>query len=163
MAGVSVDVQIQSEELRRALALASGAPQRALAPIGMAVVKGARRRIRNGQTPDGAPFAPLLPAYAAGKRGPRILRASGRLMGSISSRVGADQVEVGTNLVYARVHQLGATITPKKAGRLVFRLGGRLVKAKRVTIPARPYLGLDPEDERKILDVLELTILRALP
>ena len=37
---------------------------------------------------------------------------------------------------YARIHQLGGIIRPKGGGRLVFSLGGKLVFAKKVTIPA---------------------------
>ena len=47
---------------------------------------------------------------------------------------------VGTNLIYARIHEQGGTITPKKSAYLVFQVGGRWVKTKSVYIPARPYM-----------------------
>lgn len=49
-------------------------------------------------------------------------------------------VAVGTNLVYAPVHEFGAVITPKTATRLHFVVDGEDVFAKRVVIPARPYM-----------------------
>lgn len=57
---------------------------------------------------------------------------------------------VYSNLVYARVHEYGAVIAPKRGPYLVFRLWnfsdttqptGPWVRARRVEIPARPYLG----------------------
>lgn len=71
------------------------------------------------------------------------LRHTGRLNRSITSKTDADGVTVGTNVIYARTHQFGNTITPKKAKRLVFPgPNGDLIFAKKVTIPARPFLPL---------------------
>lgn len=38
-------------------------------------------------------------------------------------------------------------IRPKTAKALVFRLGGRLVRAGKVTVPARPYLSFGRADD----------------
>lgn len=71
------------------------------------------------------------------------LRDTGRLNRSISSKVDATGVTVGTNVKYARVHQFGATIVPRSKPRLVFPgPDGNLIFAKRVVVPARPYLPL---------------------
>lgn len=154
MAGVSLSVEFRDRELRQALAQMPGRTRQALAPIGMALVKGTQRRFRAGVGPDGQAWAKLLPAYAAIKRGPGILRASGALMGSVSSQVGADEVRGGTNKIYARIHQFGDTIVPKKARFLRFRLAGGIVNASKVKIPARPFMGIDGQDEQEIGDVL---------
>ncbi|MER2605783.1 MAG: phage virion morphogenesis protein [Siculibacillus sp.] len=159
MAGVSILASIDDKQVRAGLAKLAGAPRRALAPIGMALVKGTQRRFRAGVGPDGAAWKKLLPAYAAIKRGPGILRASSALMNSVSSRVGADEVRAGTNRIYARVHQFGATIVPKKARFLRFRLAGGFVLASKVTIPGRSFMGIDAEDEQEIGDVLEALLL----
>lgn len=51
------------------------------------------------------------------------------------------EVFVGTNVEYARIQEYGGTITPTSSARLHFRLDdGTEVFAKRVTIPAQPYL-----------------------
>ena len=60
-----------------------------------------------------------------------------------------DQVEVGTNLVYARIHDEGGiipahTVRPVRARALAFSVGGSVVFAKRANIPAiriNPYRG----------------------
>ncbi len=73
----------------------------------------------------------------------------------------ADQIAVGSNRVYAAIHQFGGTIVPKTAAALVFRLGSRVVRAKSVTIPQRPYLGFGPKDQRAVLDVVSNELARA--
>ena len=45
-----------------------------------------------------------------GTGGHKILRDTGRLAGSISYRASAEQVVVGTNVVYAAIHQFGGDI-----------------------------------------------------
>ena len=62
---------------------------------------------------------------------------------------------VGSNLPYARIHQLGGTIRPKKGKFLKFRgLDGEDVFVKEVTIPARPYLGISDDDREEIMDTM---------
>ncbi|MCE1186213.1 MAG: phage virion morphogenesis protein [Rhodocyclales bacterium] len=47
---------------------------------------------------------------------------------------------LGSNLVYARIHELGGTVKAVRAKYLRFRTQGRWVSKRQVTIPARPYL-----------------------
>ncbi|EFH11589.1 phage virion morphogenesis protein [Pseudoroseomonas cervicalis] len=122
-------------------------------------------RFAEERAPDGTSWAPLLPAYAAIKRGPGILRARGMrggLQGSITIAAERDSVTVGSNAIHARVHQEGAVIKARHAPYLVFAMSGGLVKVRSVTIPARPYLGIGPEDEDMILDTSELMLARAM-
>ena len=55
---------------------------------------------------------------------------------------GFASVIIGTNLIYARIHEFGGIIVPKTARLLswVDRLTGRRIFAKRVTIKAQPYM-----------------------
>jgi phage gpG-like protein len=48
-------------------------------------------------------------------------------------------VTVGSDRVYAAIHQFGGEIRAKSAPALAFRLGGQLILAKKVTMPARPF------------------------
>lgn len=142
-----------------------GNPAPILRAIGTGLVASTQDRMDEGRAPDGSAWAPLNPAYAAGKRGPGILRESamrGGLQASITHLAGARDVRVGTNKIYAAIHQFGGTIRPKGSGRLAFRLGGRLVLARSVTIPARPFLGVSSEDREMILDVVEGALARAI-
>lgn len=52
----------------------------------------------------------------------------------------SSEVIVGSDRPYARIHQEGGTITPKNGSALRFKIGERWVFAKKVDIPARPYL-----------------------
>lgn len=129
-----------------------------LRPIGLALVQVVQQRFRDEEDPFGRRWDALSPAYAEVKKGPGILRASGLLMRSITFEASGDEVAVGSNRVYAAVHQFGATIKPKNAKALVFKLGKRVVHAKSVTVPQRPYLGFGPEDRKAVLEVLDEAI-----
>lgn len=125
-----------------------------MAAIGTGVVGSTHRRFVSQTAPGGQKWAPLNPDYKATKKNRRILTESGRLRDSINARPSRDEVRVGTNVVYAGVHQFGATIKPKSASHLVFRLASGVVLAKSVTIPARPFLGIDEDDEAMIAEVV---------
>ncbi len=91
----------------------------------------------------------------------KILQDTGRLFDSITDssdrdhaelRNTATEFEFGTNVIYAPVHNYGATIRPKKkGGALAF--GG--VVRKSVRIPARPFAVVLPEDEDEIVATVE--------
>ncbi|WP_336800656.1 phage virion morphogenesis protein [Kaistia sp. MMO-174] len=122
--------------------------------LGRLVQEQTRRRIRETKTgPDGQPWTP-------NRAGTSILLKEGTLANSIDYAIEGNQVAVGSGLVYARIHQLGGTIVPKNAQALRFVVGSQLVFSKKVTIPARPYLGVSGEDQEEIeatvLDFLAL-------
>lgn len=74
----------------------------------------------------------------ASRPGPR---RRGALSQSIRiTNLGAKGVTVGSDRKYAAIHQLGGTIEPKNPGGfLIFKVGGKTVRAKNVRIPARPF------------------------
>lgn len=69
---------------------------------------------------------------------------TGTLRRSIMQETAADgdviTSSVFTNTVYAAIHEYGGTITPKRAGALVFEIDGRLIFTTLVKIPPRPYM-----------------------
>ncbi|KAA5607139.1 hypothetical protein F1188_04355 [Roseospira marina] len=71
-------------------------------------------------------------------------------------------VRQGTNLVYARIHQLGGTIRPKTAKALAVPVGDGIRLVQQVTIPARPYLGLSAEDRTEAGEIIADWITGAL-
>ena len=85
--------------------------------------------------PDGKGWQP---SQRARKQGGKTLTDTARLRQSLTSRAGDDYAEVGTNMIYARIHQLGGS-----AGR-----GGA------ATIPARPYLGFGEADKANIKQII---------
>lgn len=96
--------------------------------IGGLMVASTIDRFENSKSPDGISW---VPSERALDESGKTLIDKGLLMGSITHIPGNDQVEVGSNLVYAGIHQFGGS-----AGR-----NGS------TEIPARPYLGISIGDE----------------
>lgn len=104
-----------------------------------------KRRIAHEKTsPDGAAWPP-------NRTGTSILVRDGHLRDSIHHVVeGEHAVRWGSGLIYAAIHQVGGTIRPVNARKLVFQGVDGLVFADQVTIPARPYLGISPANAVQI-------------
>lgn len=121
-----------------------------------------RLRFRDGKSPEGAPWRPLAPgtrkkraarsrskgtaavaAALAGNMQP--LLDTGRLRNSITSRHDATQAVIGTNVVYAPIHQFG----------------GQAGRGRRTNVPARPFLGMSGGDREDIIEALRDHLARA--
>lgn len=78
----------------------------------------------------------------AGGGGPRV--RSGRLRDSLRAKVTREgnllRGELSAGAPYAMVQEKGAVIQAKRAKYLRFKVQGRWVSKKQVTIPPRPYL-----------------------
>jgi phage virion morphogenesis protein len=158
MTGITFTVSANDEISRALKALAEqdgGLAKASLKNIGELVVRQTRARFAQQIGPNGEAWKALNPEYAAAKKGPGILRESGQLAASIIWQLDGDNLRIGTNKVYGAIHQFGGKIVPRTAGALMFRIGGRLVIAKAVTIPARPYLGISASDASAIIEVIE--------
>lgn len=115
--------------------------------IGAALVASTQLRFEDQRSPAGVPWQRSRRAASVGGQ---TLVDSGRLRASITHRPGPTAVEVGTNVGYAGTHQFGATIAAKTPKGLRFRIGNAWVTKRAVTIPARPFLGLDAADREHI-------------
>lgn len=104
--------------------------------IGNAMETTTHERFETERGPDGTPWTPTIRSR---EEGGQILRLDGHLDNSVTHRASADSVEVGSNLIYARIHQQGGTISAKSI--------------ESVLIPARPYLGIGGDDEETILEL----------
>ena len=149
--------------LRAAKALSDR--QALLEACGEALVSGTLKRFEDEEDPEGKKWTPSIRSMPTedkttavrrdargrilkgsgkkikGNRGGKTLTDTARLRGSIDSAVagdtvlvGANTVKLGSNFKYARIHQMGG-----KAGR-----------GHKVTIPARPYLGISKDDWEEI-------------
>ena len=166
MSGISISVTIEDRAVReafRTLAFRLGNTRPVMAAIGVELVGSTHMRFVSQTDPEGNAWQALNPAYAATKRNSRILTESGRLRDSINAQAGQDEVRVGTNVIYARAHQEGAEIKPVSASHLWFRIGGDLIKADSVTLPARPYLGISSDDETSIAEIVFSFVDRLTP
>lgn len=117
--------------------------------IGEALVSSTLKRFQDEKSPEGEKWEPSARAAASGGT---TLSNTGDLKKSIDKYVTSNKVMVGSNKEYARIHQLGGTVRPKKGKYLKFKgLGGEDVFAREVTIPARPYLGISDDDREEIV------------
>lgn len=123
----------------------------AMDEIGAMLVTATQIRFERGVGPDGKAWEP---SYRASSEGGKTLVDRGHLRDSITHQATKDEVRVGTNVLYAAVHQFGATIRAKGSGHLKFQVGGRWASKKQVTIPARPFLGVSRDDQAEIGNIL---------
>ncbi len=89
-----------------------GDTQALMESVGEALVSGTLKRFDAEKDPEGQPWEP---SGRAQEDGGQTLTDSGRLRRSIEFAATSDKVMVGSNLLYARIHQKGGVITPKKA------------------------------------------------
>ena len=129
--GAALDAGLE----RVAAALAN--PHATMDQIGRYLVASTLRRFVRERAPDGSPWLKSARALADGGR---TLTDTGRLRGSFAHTVtdGGQAVEVGSSVLYAAIHQFG----------------GRAGRGRRVTLPARPFLGIDERDRTNILDII---------
>ena len=108
-----------------------------------------RRRIDEEKSaPDGTP-------WQANRAGTPILKQTGRnLLDSIASSSDEESATWGATWEYAHVHQEGAVIEPKTAKVLVFQGPNGKVFARRVTVPARPFIGLSDENRAEMNELI---------
>jgi len=118
-----------SAKLRSLPSKANDAKNRGLTKAALIVEGEAKRKVYAGR-PD------------------HLIGRSGRLRSSITHRVSEDFAEVGTNVVYAKIHEYGGEIVAKNAPFLTFKIDESWVRVKSVTIPKRPYLEPALEDKQ---------------
>lgn len=106
-----------------------------MASIGEALVSSTLKRFDAEEGPDGQKWQPSKRAAAeSGKT----LTDTAELRKSIGYAATASKVMVGSKAGYARIHQMGG-----KAG-----------KGHKLTVPARPYLGVSKEDMEEVKAIL---------
>ena len=106
-----------------------------------------------------------------------MLKQSGHLLQSVMEWADAEGAHIGANAKYARLHQLGGTVKPKKkfkvkahTRKIKTRTGEEILQNVREhesrgserTIPARPYLGLDAQAREDIQQAIRDLLADAL-
>lgn len=138
---MAVRVRVESTELKRALSAATRRARR-MRPAWRQVGELLLRSIAENFSQEGRPrsWEPWAPSTAA-RRGPggRILDETGRLRSSIRARTDARGVTVETSVRYGGFHQEGTR-----------------------RMPARPFLLVQPEDEREIEDIIAQYLIEPL-
>lgn len=154
MTGAAVHVGLEGDgaalaALGRA-ASAIGDPTPMFQDIGSMLVASTQQRFEDEAAPDGSPWPMSIRAMT---QGGKTLTDTALLKNSISFAASEDGVEVGTNVPYAGPHQSGAVIKARTPRGLRFQIAGQWVNKAQVTIPARPFLGLDADDDAAIVRI----------
>lgn len=95
------------------------------------------------QTAERALMAGGLPIQNAAKgKAPKLTGTLSRSihMEADPSGGGLASIKIGTDVIYAAIHEFGGVITPVQAKLLHFVINGEDIFAKQVHMPARPYL-----------------------
>ena len=143
MGGVTLSITVDDKAVRSLLAeiqRRGASPRPALKAIGEYMLRRTDERFRAETDPDGNPWQPLSAATLEKKKpGLKILQGDTNLLrDEINYRVDSSSVGIGTALDYGAIQQLGG-----KAGR-----------GHKVTIPARPYLGVNDADLKEFAAIL---------
>ncbi|WP_288843471.1 phage virion morphogenesis protein [uncultured Deefgea sp.] len=168
MIEITFDVARVSTALNRLISSVEN-PQPILRLIGEKLMESTKNRFDSSTAPDGSRWKPNAMATHIGHAGKYggsfrkdgklsakgagrvmgkkpLIGESGALSGGISYRLVGNSVEIGSGMQYAAIHQFGG-----KAGR-----------GRKVTIVARPFLGLSANDEQQIESLVLEGITRAL-
>lgn len=176
-----IEIKIEAENVLSALSRLEQAATNA-SPVMAAIAGVMHDAVEENFAQEGRPkWAGLSPRTLKRRAGGKILQDRGRLAASIVERHDANSAAVGTNVVYAAIHQFGGQIDKAAQSRLVRHrtdakgnllrsehLGGKgLIFAKnshkrvksrwfeqaahKIDMPARPFLALTGEDEERIV------------
>jgi len=182
MTGFTIQIEITESEARAnldGLLDRMDNPRPFYQAAGDLLVGSVGENFRREGAPDGTAWTPLRPAtikarQRRGRSALAILRETGILAGSIFHEVADDGVRIGSPVKYAAIHQFGGTIDmPARSGK-IYRtqnkdgsIGRRFAKRKNKTtvatdvsvgahqirIPARPFLGISPNDEADLIEI----------
>jgi phage virion morphogenesis protein len=151
----------QSDQIFKSLSVLTDKNQRAelMDEIGAAMVSSTQQRFIEGRDPEGKAWEK---SGRVRENGGQTLVDSNRLHTSITHDASADGAAWGTNVIYAAIHQFGGDIRPVSAKSLVFQGIGGVVNAQKVTIPARPFLGISQGDVIEINAIINDWLREAL-
>ncbi len=155
--GFDVTIDLQDEALNSALSRAISAGEdmtQPMADIADDWMSHIRARFDQEQDPMGMPWTKRRNDDGQDDGHP-LLQKSRALFNQIVPEFGRDFATVGVLRTggparYARIHNEGGTIEPRKAGALSF--GGRIVS--KVVMPRRQYIGFGPAENASVVDVM---------
>ena len=165
--GITIDVKIDDREIKALFQRLQGRVKD-LTPAMKVVGQIVRTSVVKNFEVGGRPQR-WKPSRRAVVEGGRTMIDTGRLMKSITSRAYRDRAEVGTNVIYAAIHQFGfegdvevkSHIRKVKSrdirkGRKKIASGITVVRShsRHMNIPARPFLMVQDEDWREIREAI---------
>lgn len=125
--------------------------------IGEQLVSSTLERFEDETAPDGTQWKK---SQRAESEGGQTLSDTGILKGSVHYEASPAMVAVGSNDERYAIHQFGGEITPKKAKKLAFNIGGKKVFTDKVTMPVRSSIGINDEDKQEARDMIRLFMMK---
>lgn len=177
MPGASIKLDDELASVISAIGVSVAHPGELASAFAAAMLFSTQRRFERETGPDGAKWQPLAERTTTrkirgGRRGSEnMLRVTIRLYSSVVAQSDDRSAEVGSNLEYAGVHQLGGEITQyarsQRASFKKIRKRFRFVKPgtkgaidrnitigeHSIKIPARPYLGFSEQDRAELVAI----------
>lgn len=182
MTGISYTVTLEEEYARQRLDVLldrMDRPRGFFRNVGEHLLNSAADNFEHERDPDGIPWQRLMPKTIERRERRRltpirILRARGRLSGSLNVVATDEEARIGSPMPYAAIHQLGGTIkVPERTGMIhqhydaktdtfdpKFRKKSRAnfsrevtIKAHTIDMPKRSYLGVSKDDEVAIIRI----------
>ena len=132
----------------------------AMDAIGRLMETEVQGRFEASHGPDGQPWKPSQRMI---EQGGKTLIDTRHLISSITRDHDATSAVVGTNVIYAAIHQMGGRINaiPKSKGGKGYlwikgktRANGKRLTVGSVTMPARPFLGFGETELREIPEII---------
>ncbi|MCF1485025.1 phage virion morphogenesis protein [Agrobacterium vitis] len=192
MVGTSIEIRDGLSPTLNRLVTISENPAEIMGDVAGYLLTSTQQRFERETGPDGQKWKPLKARTAAQRVGQsrnskrrgtaNILVRSGRLKTSLSTQSDATSATVGTNVAYAAIHQFGGVIKQDARTQTLSlaRIRGtkkvRFVKAgtkgaterevtigaREITMPARPYLGINDADRDEIGTIIMNDLGRAV-
>jgi phage virion morphogenesis protein len=128
--------------------------------LGEQLVSSTIERFEDEKGPDGEDWKK---SRRAEDEGGQTLSDKGHLKGSINYEASPAAVVVGTSdKIKGAIHQFGGDIKPQAGKALKFKTSTGFATVKKVTMPARPYLGINEEDVEEAKETIGLFMQRGL-
>jgi len=148
----------------------------AMRKIGDLVKNSSKGNFKAQTAPDGTPWAPLSAAtllnrarkamgskglYTKGKKdGTGKRPRTGVLKAMYSAQILLDNGVLRNSINVENVTDSSVTVASRLKYSAIHQFGGKAGRGRKVTIPARPYIGIKPDDMRDITDILRSHVLR---
>ena len=149
---MQLHVTVEDGEVRAMLGKLTGRmanPTPAMRIIGEIVRTSIERNFEAGGRPVKWPLSGRVKS-----EGGQTLTDKAILRRSFTVRGYRDRAEVGTNVKYAAIHQLGGVIKAKNKPYLRFKIGKQWIAKKEIVIPARPFMMVQDDDWPKMTQAL---------
>lgn len=165
MSGTSLNLTVKGDLQRlvrplKQLQKAGGNPAPLLKQIAALGENATRARFADEEGPNGEKWVESLRKQL---HGGKTLTKDGHLGDSITADSSDTEARWGSNRIYAAIHQFGGVIKAKTSKGLAFTLAnGDGVITQSVTMPARPFLGLNNDDKDDIVHLVRQYVNDAL-